>query len=391
MVRFGEAISADSHVTEPEAAYATIDRRYAHRAPRRAEVPGQGAAMVVDPGGPGERLVPFGRMAMAGRTHVRKPEGWAWDELHPGGFDPLARLDEMERDGVAAEVIYPTVGMVLCNHPDRGYQRACFAAYNRWLAEWCATDPARLVGIGQTAARAPDEAVADVEEILALGLRGVMLPGFPGCADWHHPDWDPLWAALADLGVPASFHILTSGEGTRWRGPGMNGFLGVIHANQDLLGALVLGGVLARHPGLRVVCVEADAGWVPHFGFRMDSLYARHRHWVGKSDPALAARDPAAVHADLPRPPSTYLFEQVYVTFQDDEIALRIAGLMNRDRLMWASDHPHSDATWPESERIRQRFATLVDDATCARVLRDNCAALYGIDGAGAPPSPPAG
>jgi predicted TIM-barrel fold metal-dependent hydrolase len=81
----------------------------------------------------------------------------------------------------------------------------------------------------------------------------------------------------------------------------------------------------------------------------------------------------------------------VYVTFQDDEIALRIAGLMNRDRLMWASDHPHSDATWPESERIQQRFATLVDDATCARVLRDNCAALYGIDGAGAPPSPPAG
>jgi predicted TIM-barrel fold metal-dependent hydrolase len=249
MVRFGEAISADSHVTEPEAAYATIDRRYAHRAPRRAEVPGQGVTMVVGPGGPGERLVPFGCMAMAGRTHVRKPEGWAWDELHPGGFDPVARLDEMERDGVAAEVIYPTVGMVLCNHPDRGYQRACFAAYNRWLAEWCATDPARLVGIGQTAARAPDEAVADVEEILALGLRGVMLPGFPGCADWHHPDWDPLWAALADLGVPASFHILTSGEGTRWRGPGMNGFLGVIHANQDLLGALVLGGVLARHPG----------------------------------------------------------------------------------------------------------------------------------------------
>lgn len=374
------AISADSHVTEPETAYATIDRAFAHRAPVRATRPGQGAVMVLDPDGPGERIVPIGRVATAGRTHVDKPDGWDWDELHPGGFDPVARLDEMTRDGCAAEVVYPTVGMVLCNHPDRAYQRACFAAYNRWLAEWCATDPTRLVGIGQTAARNPDEAIADLGAIRALGLRGVMLPGFPGRHDWHHPDWDPFWAAVADLGIPASFHILTSGEGTRWRGPGMNGFLGVIHANQDLLGALVLGGVLARHPRLRIVCVEADAGWVPHFTFRMDTLYARHRHWVGRSDPGLATRDPGAVHADLPRPPSTYFHEQVYVTFQDDEVALRSIAMLNPERLMWANDHPHSDATWPDSERVRRRFADLVDAPTLERILRTNCASLYGLD-----------
>ena len=384
MVGFGSSISADSHVTEPEAAYATIASDYAHRAPRRVDGPGP-ATMVIDPGGPGERLVPFGRMAMAGRTHIPKPEGWGWDELHPGGFDPDARLDEMRRDGVAAEVVYPSVGMVLCNHPDRAYQRACFQAYNRWLTEWCATDPARLVGIGQTAAREPDEAIADLHELVDLGLRGVMLPGYPGVHDWHHPVWDPFWTAVGDLGLPASFHVLTSGEGTRWRGPGMNGFLGVIHANQDLIGALVFGGVFARHPDLRVVCVEADAGWVPHFGFRMDTLYERHRHWVGRSDPTLAARDPGAVHADLPRAPSTYLFEQVYVTFQDDEIALRSVEMMNRDRLMWANDHPHSDATWPNSEQVRRRFAALVDDTTLTKVLRDNCAALYGIDVTDAP------
>src|SRR5205085_1601856 len=65
-----------------------------------------------------------------------------------------------------------------------------------------------------------------------------------------------------------------------WRGPKMNSFLGIIRANQDIIGTLIYGGVFERHPDLRVVCVEADAGWAPHYMYRMDHAYKRHPHWL---------------------------------------------------------------------------------------------------------------
>jgi len=376
-VAFGEYISADSHVTEPEEAYATIDAGFRDRAPKLVHLPGQGATIVIDPGGPGESYCPFGRIATAGRTQIQRDDGWAWDELHPGGYDPVARVAEQKADGFAAEVIFPSVGMMLCAHPELDYKKACFDAYNRWIADWCATAPDRLLGMGQTAVRTPAEGIADLVRIKSLGLRGVMLPGFPGEEDWNHEMYDPFWDAVVDLGLPVSFHILTSGEGRRWRGPGMNGFLGIFHSNQDLLGTLIFGGVFDRHPDLRVVCVEADAGWAPHFMFRMDTLYHRHRLWVGKT--AVGPGQAQKVHADLERLPSDYFRQNVYLTFQDDEIALRMIDLLNVDRLLWANDHPHSDAIWPTSEATHERFAELVDPSSLDKIVRLNCAELYKI------------
>jgi len=367
MVRagFGTYVSADSHVTEPPEAWASIDRRFAERAPRLEHLPGMGATIVIDPGGPGHNAVPFGRIAAAGRTLTGGEEGWTWDQLHPGGYDPVARIEEQQRDGIAAEIIYPSVGMMLCNHPEPDYKKACFDAYNRWIAEWCATSPDRLIGLGQTAMRTVEEGIADATEIRRMGLHGIMLPGLPtGETDYHDPAYDPFWEAVVDLGLPVSFHILTSGD-PRWRGPNMNGFLGIIHANQDIIGMLILGGVFERHPGLRVVCVEADAGWAPHYMFRMDTLYERHRTWV-----------PTAM---LSRAPSEYFRDNVYLTFQDDRIALQVLDLLNPDRLMWANDHPHSDATWPRSQEILDANFAEVSADRRDRIVRDNCAELYGL------------
>ena len=168
-----------------------------------------------------------------------------WDELHPGGWDPKARLLEQDRDGVAAEVLYPSIGMLLCNHPDGDYKKACFDAYNLWIAEFQAEAPARLVGVGQTALRSVEEGVADLARIRELGLRGVMLPGIPACVaegDYDHLRWDPFWRAAIEIGLPLSFHILTSGSdqlgSSSFRGPKMNAFLGIIRGCQDIIGTL---------------------------------------------------------------------------------------------------------------------------------------------------------
>src|SRR5215475_7147941 len=223
-------ISADSHVTEPAGTYVDrIDPKYRDRAPRMHYDESFGDVMLIDNG---KSLVPYWLVAAAGRPaeEVRLDTGKRFEELWRGGWDPVARLADQDVDGVAAEVIYPSVGMLLCNYPDVDYQRACFDAYNRWIAEFCATAPDRLIGLGQTALRTPAEGIADLEAMKALGLKGVMLPGLPPVADYDDPMYDELWDAIVDLGLPPSFHILTSREGDPFgnvRGPRLNSFMSI--------------------------------------------------------------------------------------------------------------------------------------------------------------------
>ena len=126
---FGTYVSADSHVTEPPEVWTDrLDTEFRDRAPILAHPPGMGATIVIDPGTDAEQQVPFGRIAAAGRVLQGGEDGWSWDELHPGGYDAVARIEEQIQDGIAAEVIYPSVGMMLCNHPDLAYKKACFDA-----------------------------------------------------------------------------------------------------------------------------------------------------------------------------------------------------------------------------------------------------------------------
>ena len=95
------------------------------------------------------------------------------------------------------------------------------------------------------------------------------------------------------------------------------------------MGTFIFGGVFDRFPELKLVCVEADAGWVPHYMYRMDHAYKRHRYWM-KAPP-------------LNRLPSEYFAENIYMTFQDDWVAFNMKDMCNPRRLMWANDFPHSD------------------------------------------------
>jgi predicted TIM-barrel fold metal-dependent hydrolase len=359
-------ISADSHITEPPGTYVDyIDPAWRDRAPKMVDGGKDvGDLFVID----GMKTpVPMGLVAAAGKPAEEiRVMGVRFEDLHRGGWDPNARLADQDRDGVAAEVIYPTVGMQLCNHTDFDYKKACFDAFNRWMSEYCSAHPDRLLGAGQTAMRSPEEGIADLHRIRDLGLRGVMMPGVPAVEDYDSPVYDDFWRAAIDLQLPLSFHILTTRAG-QTRGPKMNGFLSVVRGCQDIMGMLVLGGVFERHPDLRIVCVEADAGWVPHFMYRMDHAYKRHRYWL---PPGQA----------LSRLPSEYFADSIYVTFQDDWTAFANADQMNWHRLMWANDFPHSDSTWPWSQdMLAEHTAQLRPDQREA-ILSSNVADLYGID-----------
>ncbi len=373
-------ISADSHVTEPPGCYLDrIDPAYRDRAPRVATETDGGDSFMID-GMPGS--VPMGIVAAAGKDPraIKKGET-KFADLHRGGWDGNARLLDQDRDGVAAEIIYPSVGMVLCNHPDPNYKQACMWAYNRWLhEEFCAPSPDRLLGMGQTAVRSVAEAIEDFRQFKEMGFRGVMMPGNPATdEDYDHPSFDPLWRAAVELGLPISFHILTSRQdgpnsvgssGQRavtssHRGPPQNASQSLLKSIQDIIGVFIWGRVFERHPGLKMVCVEADAGWAPHFAYRMDHGYKRHRFWMKMGD--------------MGKLPSEYFRENIYLTFQDDWIALKMTGLMNPQRLMWANDFPHSDSTWPWSRALLAGQTQHLSTQEKAWILGDNAAALYGI------------
>jgi len=359
-------ISADSHVTEPPGTYVDhIDPKWRDRAPRLENFGDKGDLFVI----PGMKTpVPMGLVAAAGKPAEEiRVTGVRFEELHRGGWDPEARLADQARDGVHAEVVYPTVGMQLCNHRDFDYKQACFDAYNRWIASYCEPHPDRLLGCGQTAMRSVEAGIADLASIAGLGLRGVMMPGNPAVEDYDSPVYDPFWEKAVELGLPLSFHILTTRDTAPVRGPALNRFLAVVRGCQDIIGTLVLGGVFERHPDLRVVCVEADAGWVPHYMYRLDHAWKRHRHWL-----------PAG--QKLSRLPSEYLAENVYVTFQDDWVAFQTASLMNWRRLMWANDFPHSDSTWPWSQDVIETQTAALSEEQRRAILCDNVAELYGID-----------
>jgi predicted TIM-barrel fold metal-dependent hydrolase len=359
-------ISADSHITEhPDTYTAYIDRAFRDRAPHIVSTSDRGDVFVIDGM---DRPIALGLVAAAGKKPEEITEaGVTFEELHRGGWDPVARLADQDRDGVSAEIIYPTVGMMLCNHKDFDYKKACFDAYNRWIAQYCSSQPLRLLGCGQTAMRTPAEGVEDIKKIKALGLRGVMMPGDPAQEDYDSAIYDEVWETAIDLDLPLSFHILTSRGGSAVRGPRLNSFMSIIRGNQDILGTMIFGGVFERHPKLKIVCVEADAGWVPHYMYRMDHAYNRHRNWLGKG-------------VNLSKAPSEYFREHIYTTFQDDWVAFRSADQMNWRRLMWANDFPHSDSTWPWSQEMLAEQSKNLTGEQRRAILCDNVADLYHID-----------
>ena len=358
-------ISADSHITEAPNTYVDyIDAKWRDKAPHIVDAGERGDMYVIDGM---KSTISMGLVAAAGK----KPEeltlrGTKFDELHKGGWDPEARMADQDKDGVSAEVIYPTVGMVVTNHPDFEYKKACFDAYNRWLAEYCSAHPDRLLGCGQTAMRTPEEGVADLHAIKAAGLRGVMMPNIPAEEDYDCEIYNPVWEAAVELGLPLSFHIVPAADPDQ-RGSRLNGFLGVIRQNQDIIGTMIYGGVFERYPALRIVCVEADAGWVPHYMYRMDHAYERHRNWM-------------APGVELSKMPSEYFREHVYTTFQDDYVAFKSADQMNWRRLLWASDFPHSDSTWPWSQDVLTEQTVGLGEEQLEGILSGNVAELYGID-----------
>lgn len=369
-----QRISADSHIVEPPNCYIDfIEPKYRDVAPRVVRhVDGFDTYYVRDM----EKTAAVGLIAAAGLRNEEQKEFIAkatFEETPRGGWNPVDRLVAQDIDGIGGEVIYASLGMVLCSHLDYDYMNACFQAYNRWLETFCGHAPDRLFGLAQTAIVSVDDAIADFRKAKEMGFVGMMMPGNPQHEDYDHPDYDPLWQCAVDLDMPICFHILSSRGGEiakaleANRGHPLNAFLKIMRSVQDMIGLFVLAGVFERHPRLKMVCAEGDAGWLPHYSYRIDHAVKFH--------------NPGGNIEGFSKMPSEYIRDNIWVTFQDDWSAFQVKDLLNIDHLLWANDYPHSDSTWPVSQQILAEQASHLSDVEREKITSGNVRALFNLPG----------
>jgi len=360
-------VSADSHVIEPADVWtARMESRFADRAPHVVQNHGKlkGDFFVC------EDLPPTSvkGFALAGED----PKEWfrvtkaGYAGVRPGAWDPTERIKDQERDGVAAEVLYPSLAMSLFQLQDGELRAASFRAYNDWLADYVSQNPRRLAGVGLIPLDDPATGAAELERVARKGLKGGMIWAEPpGEHPYHDPIYDTFWAAAQDHGTPLSLHILT--ERKRDAGAAADFLIkypSLQHSTQRSLSGFVFGGVLERFPRLKLVSVENDIGWIGHFIQRTDHAYDKFRFTAKNIIPNL---------------PSFYFHRQVFATLQDDRVGVVTREFAGVGNLMWASDFPHADSTWPNSREVIERDFRDVPAAERQRIIADNAAELYGI------------
>jgi len=364
-------ISADSHVNPARDLWTRdVPAAFKDRAPR-VESTSEGDFWIVDSQVTGA----IGLDASAGlKPEEFRPMGLSYKEMRPGSYDPKARLEDMDLDGVSAEVLY-FGGPVAQHHKDPALRRYIVQRYNDWMAELSGAAPGRLIGLAHVPLVDLDEACDELQRIAKLGLRGFHVDPFPD-ERGGKPLWDPayekFWALVAETRLPISFHIV----GARHQNVVemfMNPTSGVKEtfiamtpmSLCEVVSTLTFTGILARHPNLRFVLVECGIGWIPYFLERMDQTFNKHRFWT---------------KSVLTEKPSSYWYRQGAATFIQD-----LSGVAERHRagvqnILWSTDYPHSDSTWPRSREVLAEHFRDVPADERAQIAGGNAARLYHLN-----------
>jgi predicted TIM-barrel fold metal-dependent hydrolase len=351
-------ISADSHVNEPPEMFGErLPRPLRHRAPRVEVVDGV-ECLVME--GLRPRKMPRGREALTGE---------ALERAQAGGWEPSLRIRDQDRDGVSAEVVFPTLALQACfMAPDPALQLALARAYNDWVADVFARHPDRFAAAAVIPVLDVPEACREAERATALGLRALFLPAQVPGRPYNDPSYDAFWKVAQATGLPLTFHAGTGHEPRIERGPGgavINYLLGSQIDGAHVILYLTLAGVLERHPGIQVVTVETGSAWLGWVMTAMDEIYEKHQMWA---QPKLALR------------PSDYVRRQCHVTFQDDPVGVHNRPFTGVDALVWGSDYPHPEGTWPNSREALARQLAGVPADEAERMAGGTAARLFAFD-----------
>ena len=366
-------LSSDSHVFEPPDLWTTrIDAAFRDRAPRMQRINGVDQLVVEEH----QVIAGIGLISNAG-ARFEAPETISsqgrFEDVHQGGYDPEQHLKDMQLDGVAGEVLYPSQGLFYFKVADTQLMSAIFRAYNDWLAEFCRTDPERLKGIAMINLDDVQDGIKELERTAKMGFAGAMITEYPlEDRRYDQPEYEPFWAAAQALDMPLSLHTATRRQG-KIRGVGektlrdASSRVTKVFYPATSMCDMIFSGVFERYPNLKLAIVEFELAWVPYLLSSMDYTY-RERH------------EEALYRFKEGWRPSDFFHRNVFLSFQEDEVGIRLRDIIGVDNMMWGSDYPHSESTFPQSRQILAQILAGVPEDERAKIVGGNTARLYHFD-----------
>lgn len=328
------------------------------------------------------KRIPLVRIAAASGYPRSEIDGRpvTYDDMHKACYDPVARLAAMDQAGIEASVCFPNMVVRFCGQTfslaqDKELALACIRAYNDFiLEEWCAGSNGRLVPMGIVPLWDGELAAAEARRLAGLGFRSISfseaphLLGLPSIFSGH---WDRLFAECAAGGLVLSLHIGTGAFAmlARDAAGAVPNVVASLNAGYTLTDWL-FSGILPRLPDLRIVMAESQLAWVPYVLSRADFVWKEMR---GEGFTNIT-------NDAMPEPPSHYFRNQMYCTFFRDPVGLTLLDHIGIDNVMYETDFPHTDSSWPTSHETATEMTAALSETDAAKVMAETARRLFRVE-----------
>jgi predicted TIM-barrel fold metal-dependent hydrolase len=300
-----------------------------------------------------------------------------YEDFRPGAYEQEARLADMDANHVEAAINYPNTfprfaGQGFAERPDKQLAAECVRIYNDWMLDvWCAGDGrGRLLPLTLVPLWDPQLAAEETRRCAGKGTASIAFSENPaklGLPSLYTGEWDPLWQACMETGTTVSMHIGSSSSmpTTSEDAPLATTMSLSAHNAQGALCDWVFSGTLSRFPDLKIAFAESQIGWMPYLLERMDVVW---HDGVGG--------------VELPEAPSDIVRGRVWGCVFDDQHGLRSRDAVGMQSILFETDYPHTDGTWPHSRAVAHRLCegAAMDAAECRAFVRGNAVHCYGLE-----------
>jgi predicted TIM-barrel fold metal-dependent hydrolase len=360
--------SADSHVVEPPDLWtSSMQSAFRDRAPRVVRL-ADTEIWVVD----NVRMAVVGIQAQAGRRYT---SGSLKGGISKRGFYrdipdlcPDRYVCDLSADGVSGAVLFPSNAHQAYRCVTGDLLMAVARTYNDWVLTFCATHPAKLKAVAMLDIDDPRAATIEMERAVRASAVGALIPILPLAGRrYDQLAYDCLWSAAEELQVPLLMHV-GANQAVLGREPTIDL---IRHATKDLhvqasLATMILAGVFARHPRLRIGAFEFGASWAVYLMQQLDRVYTADWQWRRGSLPA----------GELP---SDHFRRNVFLSFQEDRAAILWRHVVGIQNLLWGNDYPHAESTFPRSLEILNTDLRDVPKDDACRIVCENTAETFGF------------
>ena len=323
--------------------------------------------------GPGFKAYQRGYQARIDKMHDMGFYTGHHREATPRPTTPDLRIEDLDKDGVDAEIVYGLLGTndLIADGEMRGW---VYQVYNDWVADFARrADPHRVFPLAAIPNHDPEAAAAEIRRCAKMGLRGGDFSLKRAAYPLWQREWYPTWQAAAECHFPLSFHS--------------TGFTGFRHPDSpeaeneyslewrllrstmfqldgmEVMVSLITSGACEQYPDFRFVLGESGVTWIPYVLDRFDFAYEERTRSLG-----------------LSMKPSDYFRRNGTATYQQDQFVADMVHLVGEDNIIWGTDYPHADCLWPESRQFIEENLSNLPEKTRKKITCDNVVRLYNLD-----------